>query len=267
VKLLQERLTLHGFTCTADGSFGSGTESKVIHFQQAHNLGSDGVVGDKTWEWLLSNPTMVLPPPEPLPEVLVHLKSLGHKVVWKGDYHLNLFGIRNPNSKANSFDDILGCAYTEGGFWRVHYWPGTTDPGTYYLMDKSKWYGDAGVAILAEGQYLDVWKIDLHGGKYEALCQRNGAVRIYRDNDLDNVLDYDPATIRETSSSGINLHASSSDPYNATSTKTAVEAWSAGCQVHATTAGFREMMELARKQVDKLGLDTFTYTLLKRWFP
>ena len=163
VKLCQERLTLHGYACAADGVFGSGTESLVIQFQRAKGLGADGVVGDNTWAALDAAPRDVSPP-GPLPEVLVHLKSLGHKIKWKGDYHLNLFGIRSANPKAGSFDDTLGCAYTEKGMWRVHYWPGTTDPGSYYLTDKTKWYGPDGVAILAEGQYEDVWKIDLHGG-------------------------------------------------------------------------------------------------------
>jgi len=265
VKLCQERLTAHGYPTAADGDFGSGTEALVMQFQQAKKLGADGIVGPGTWDALLATPGASAPPPEPLPDVLRQIVKLGLKIKWAGDYHLNLFGIRNSNAKANSFDDTLGCAYTVKGMWRVHYWPGTTDPGTYYLMDKTKWYGPDGVAILAEGQYEDVWKIDLHGGKYEALCQRNGAVRIYRDNDLDNILDYDPATIKSTSSSGINLHASSSDPYNANSTKTEVSAWSAGCQVHARTDGFREMMELARKQVTELGIDTFTYTLMRAW--
>ena len=38
-----------------------------------------------------------------------------------------------------------------------------------------------------------------------------------------------------------------------------------GCQVHARLDGFNEMMELARKQIDVLGIDVFTYTLMDRW--
>lgn len=126
--------------------------------------------------------------------------------------------------------------------------------------------GPEGVAILAEGQYEDVYKIDLHAGKYEALCQRNGKVRLYRDKDLDTILDFDPATLKESTGSGINIHASVSDPYNSKVIKTEVGAWSAGCQVHANTAGFTEMMSLARKQVNTLGINTFTYTLMKQWW-
>jgi hypothetical protein len=264
VKIAQGRLTFHGYPVAADGVFGSGTEAKVMQFQQAKGLPSDGIVGPKTWDALFIALVPEVQPPEPLPEVLAHIKSLGFKIKWAGDNHLHLFGIRNPNAQANSFDDILGCAYTEKGLWRVHYWPGTTDPGTYYLTDKAKWFGPGGVAILAEGQYEDAYEIGIHKG-YEALVQR-GKLRIYLDSDLDNVLDFDPATLKDTSTAGINIHASVSDPYNTSATKTQVGAWSAGCQVHARTDGFCEMMELARKQVNVAGISKFTYTLMKRWW-
>ena len=257
VKLCQERLTVHGYPCAADGVFGSGTEALVMQFQRARGLVVDGVVGPGTWDALLAAPASAPPPPEPLPDVLRQIISLGHRVVWRGDYHLNLFGIRNPNTRADSFDDVLGCAYTVRGMWRVHYWPGTTDPGAYYLQNPMN---ASGTAILVEGQYPDVWKIDLHGGEYEALCQRNGNVRVYRDGDRDKVIECDPKTIA-TGSYGINIHRSST-----TGQSTSVGKWSAGCQVHARLDGFNEMMDLARRQRDVLGIDTFTYTLMKQWW-
>lgn len=258
VVLCQERLNVHSFPCTVDGIFGSATESQVMHFQQAKGLAADGIVGPKTWEALLAAPTEAeVPPPQPLPVVLQHLLSLGHKVVWTGDYHLNLFGIRNPNAQANSFDDILGCAWTEKGMWKVAYWPGTTDPGTYYLENPMN---VSGTAILVPGQYIDTWMIGLHGGKYEALCQLGDKVKVYRDANKDAVLDHDPESIAE-GWFGINLHRSST-----AGESTTVDKWSAGCQVHARLDGFNEMMELARKQVDLLGHDKFTYTLMDQWW-
>jgi hypothetical protein len=265
VKLCQERLTAHGYDCTADGVFGSGTEAKVIAFQKAAKVGADGIVGPHTWSLLLADTSPEREAPLPLPPVLAQMQKLGHKIMCEGDYHLNLFGIRSPNKVANSFDDIMGCAYLVNGMWRVHTWPATTDPGTHYLENKDKWYGPAGVAILAPGQYVDVYKIDTHVS-YEALCQRNGAVRIYRDDDLDNELDFDEATLKSGEWIGINLHASTSHPYSTGVDKTKVGPWSAGCQVHATVGGFLDMMELAHKQVEVLGRDTFTYTLMKQWW-
>jgi len=253
VKTCQERLTVHGFICIADGQFGSGTEAKVIQFQSSRGLGADGIVGQQTWAALLAAP-LSSAPPGPLPLPLQHMKSLGYVIPWKGDHHLTLFGYRNPKGRVNSFDDILGAAYTENGLWRVHYWPGTTDPGLFPLQSPSN---PNGTAILVEDQYLDVYKIDLHGGKYEALCQRNGDVRVYRDKNKNSAMDADPATIQK-GRFGINIHRSSSS-----GSSTQVDRWSEGCQVHALTAGFDEMMHLAHEQVRVCKIETFSFTLMR----
>ena len=155
--------------------------------------------------------------------------------------------------RSNSFDDVLGCAYTDKGLWRVHYWPGTCDPGTFYRKNPMN---VRGTAILVEDQYVDAWEIGLHGGAYEALVQR-GQVRVYRDANRNEILDLDPGTI-QPGLFGINIHRST-----ASGESTEVDKWSAGCQVHARTDGFNDMMALARRQVDSLGIKTFTYTLMK----
>jgi hypothetical protein len=49
----QYLLRARGYGVTADGAFGSGTESAVRSFQTAQNLVSDGVVGANTWEKLI----------------------------------------------------------------------------------------------------------------------------------------------------------------------------------------------------------------------
>jgi peptidoglycan hydrolase-like protein with peptidoglycan-binding domain len=50
VTALQQRLTALGYdTGTADGNFGSGTQTAVMNFQRAKNLPADGVVGATTW--------------------------------------------------------------------------------------------------------------------------------------------------------------------------------------------------------------------------
>lgn len=56
VKLLQRRLIANGFvTGAADAYFGPKTEEAVIQFQLSHGLVADGIVGDKTWDALLSS--------------------------------------------------------------------------------------------------------------------------------------------------------------------------------------------------------------------
>jgi peptidoglycan hydrolase-like protein with peptidoglycan-binding domain len=50
VVALQQRLTALGFnTGTADGSFGTGTQTAVMNFQKAKNMPADGIVGATTW--------------------------------------------------------------------------------------------------------------------------------------------------------------------------------------------------------------------------
>ena len=49
---LQRALQAAGCHVTIDGNFGPGTETAVRQFQKNHGLGSDGIVGQKTWSAL-----------------------------------------------------------------------------------------------------------------------------------------------------------------------------------------------------------------------
>lgn len=199
------------------------------------------------------------------PSVLDRIESLGYAVFDGGPYDLNLFGIRSKHRTANEFDDMIGCAYLDGKTWRVQYWPATTDPGT--LNGELATKNPKGAAILAPGQYRGAYEIGLHGStKYKALVQRGAPVTVYRDATGDTRLDFDPATL-ETGYFGINIHASSSHPYDDNKESSQVGGWSEGCQVHATSAGFRSMMSLCDKQQEYHPTWTrYTYTLLDQWW-
>lgn len=54
VRLLQNALTVRGFSCTADGVFGKLTFEQVKMFQWSRGLTIDGVVGPFTWKALFS---------------------------------------------------------------------------------------------------------------------------------------------------------------------------------------------------------------------
>ena len=124
--------------------------------------------------------------------VLDRVKSLGYAVFDNGDYDLNIVGVRKKQGAvANTFDDVLHCIFKVNGQWRDYFWPITTEPGHHYMMSKDKQLNPAGTAILVPGQYRGVYKIDKHGkSRYEALCERNGKVKVWRDGDLDSEHDY-----------------------------------------------------------------------------
>jgi len=112
-----------------------------------------------------------------------------------------------------------------------------------------------GTALLVPNQYKGVYKLDLHQGKYEALCQRLGDVSVYRDNDRDMILDFDPKTI-DTGRFGINIHRS-----NPHTESHQVGKWSAGCQVFKEAKSYNDFISICKKASEIWG-NKFSYTLL-----
>ena len=184
--------------------------------------------------------------------------SKGYK--WFADdanksYDVNIVGVRNnapsvAKKVTNVFDDHLTLSFKdEKGAWQFYCWMATCDPGKKGVME---FHNKNGVARLVPGQYRGVWKIDLHQGKYEALCQRNGNVTVWRDANKDLIFE---ETKTDTGMFGINIHKASKD------TKF-VENWSEGCQVFKRTQDFNEFMRIC-KEASKIHGNHFTYTLLE----
>ena len=194
-----------------------------------------------------------------LPPILDRVQALGHKVFTKGAYNLNIIGIRSAERKANSFDDLLCCAYRDeaDGAWIVRYWQVTTDPGRFTLANPEVYGRKEGTAIICEGQYRGAYKLDMHRGKYVALCQRSAPIKVYRDNNLDDVIDMDPDTIQE-GFFGCNIHKAGTH-------STRVDKWSAGCTVFARSKDFDLFIDLCRRQIETHPnwKPTFTYTVIK----
>ena len=167
------------------------------------------------------------------------------------DFDLNIIGLRNPNGTTNKFDDLLFVVFKLEGQWIQHVFKCTTDPGLYHLKNPSR---VAGTAIMMHPQQCrSVYKLDLHGGRYLALCQRNGKVKCWRDLNKDNVLDMDGNYLGY----GINIHRASA--YRETEE---VNRYSAGCTVIQNPDDFAVFIEACKMQVEHNGWDTFTYTLL-----
>lgn len=178
----------------------------------------------------------------------------GYAYFKKGNYNLNIIGVRSnqDNKITNKYDDCLVVIYNTNTGWKRQIYTITTEPGLKYMQapDNAK-----GTAILAPGQYKGTYKIDKHRGKYDALCQRNKVVKVYRDNNKNNIYDYKPETI-DTGMFGINIHRS-----NEFWTRTTVDGYSAGCQVFNDPKEFNSFMLLAKKSAAIYG-NSFTYTLI-----
>ncbi len=170
-------------------------------------------------------------------------------------YDVNIVGIRNnapsvADKVTNVFDDRLTISFKdEKGVWQFYSWIATTDPGKKGVIE---FHNNRGVARLVPGQYRGAWKIDKHQGKYDALCQRNGNVTVFRDANRNLLFE---ESVTDTGMFGINIHKAGRD-------STWVENWSEGCQVFKRVVDFDAFMSICRK-ASKIHRNAFSYTLLE----
>lgn len=283
VVTLQRRLCTHLTDLRSDdfvdGDFGPSTELQVKRFQRSKRLSADGVVGKSTWTELQREPSPTVSSPAgataasadrkeaakaaspargggALAERLFRaLKRKGYVTLDDSKpYHLNIVGIRSPSTTIGHFDDRLIVAYRDdAGHQHADEYPITTDPGEYYTQ--TKLLNKAGAAILVPGQYKDSYKLGKHQGKYEALCQLGGKVKVWRDGNKDATLDR--AGSIDEGWFGINIHRAASS-----GTTAKVGRYSAGCQVFQRADDFNVFMAAVKKSVAIRG-NQFTYTLLE----
>ena len=180
-------------------------------------------------------------------------KEKNYAFFTKGNYNLNIIGVRSPNQVANSFDDYMLVIYKKNNSWVINEFTITTDAGLYWLENPMN---KKGTALLVPNQYRSTYKLDGHGRtRYEALCQRLANVEVYRDDNKDKILDYDDAT-KEWGMFGINIHRS--HPYHE---KDTVDKYSAGCQVFQSIYEYNDFMALCNTSSRLYG-NSFTYTLV-----
>src|SRR5210317_55472 len=187
------------------------------------------------------------------PEILDRVEENGF-VTFDGVFDLNLIGLRSPQQIANAFDDwFFVVCRGEDGLWHQWIFPCTTDAGLYWLQNPSNVLGTA--IMVHPQQARGVYKLDLHAGKYLALCQRNGSVKVWRDNNKDEILDRGGEELEGYF--GINIHRASSHRV-----LDDVERYSAGCTVIQDPDDFDQLIELCHKQINTIGVESFTYTLI-----
>lgn len=180
------------------------------------------------------------------------VKSKGY--VWfngSKDYDVNVVGVRNSSTLSkvtNLFDDKITLSYKVNGEWFFHSWDATTEPGKKGVM---QFHNSGGVARLVPNQYRSTYKVSMHQGKYQALCQRLKNVTVWRDKNRDMNFD---EIIQDTGMFGINIH-------KAGTVSNFVENWSEGCQVFKRTKDFNDFMVLINRAKEIHG-NHFTYTLI-----
>lgn len=181
-----------------------------------------------------------------------NLQNIFKQKGYTWDKDINIIGMRNKstNKVTNKFDDVLYVAYNYMGISYFKEFAITTDPGKYYMQIHL--LNPLGTAILVEGQYVNIYGIRLHQGKYEALCQTWGAVKLFRDGNLNDIYDF----VNEMSdpNSGINIHCAGEDSIN-------IDNWSAGCQVFKRKKDFLEFMRIVNLFKSSKN-NKFTYTLI-----
>jgi hypothetical protein len=185
------------------------------------------------------------------PSILRRVESMGYKIFTGKDHDLNLIGVRSPGRTPGRFDDMFHCVYKERGEWIEERYVCTTDASLEQHLNPGN---EKGVAVLKPGQYRGVWRLDSHRGKYLALCQRNGEVTVYRDNNRDNKTDY---LTEDTGYFGINIHRA-----HELRLVDSTRYYSAGCQVLQHPADFARLMALCRMQI-AMGYKSFSYTLIE----
>lgn len=169
------------------------------------------------------------------------IKKKGYAYFEKGDYNVNIVGIRNSSTGkrvTNQFDDLMTLSYKVNGEWVFHVWQCTVDNGD-------------GSARLVEGQYRGSFTIGLHRGKYKALKQCK-PLKVYRDWNLKDGT-YDESKIYDDVS-GLNVHMAGVD-------STLVNNWSEGCQVLKRKKDFLQFMRIIL-EAEKIHGKLFTYTLI-----
>ena len=153
------------------------------------------------------------------------------------NFNLNIVNIRSNNKEAGKFDDTQVVFWFYNKVLNKMIFDVTVDPGIPYLL---KPIMPKGTAIVVPGQYINVWQLGKHKGKYDALVQINN-ITIVRDNNKDMLLDIN-SDFRDTGLFGINCHRASSFGI-----EEFVGVYSAGCVVHKDPVQYNKLIKVCKE--------------------
>lgn len=183
---------------------------------------------------------------------------------------LKITGIRTNNLIASAFNDYFAYCWEVGGVPKFFACLGTTHPGAYYLEHPMN---PAGAAVVIPGYYKDVWRLGVHKQNplNRALVQVNEFM-IWRDNNGKNLLprmeckngswqawDSNNTILPPTKSGLAGIEHHGTKPNWAHGLE--IGKWSAGCQVVENWECKERVMDLAERQKNGSGIETFCYAL------
>lgn len=147
-----------------------------------------------------------------------------------------LLGVRSNEDLPNVFDDKI---YFFEGERFICVTSATTNPGTTVLRSFERFNAKGAAVLVADQWYYNVWTRGMHQGKVPGLLQLGSRVKVWRDNNK-NDKSGDTGEIQE-GFFGINFHPNTHD-FNAKTTGTLVNGWSAGCQVVNNMERYRQII-------------------------
>ncbi|MBD5584413.1 MAG: hypothetical protein HDQ88_04975 [Clostridia bacterium] len=183
-------------------------------------------------------------------------KAKQYQIFDKGQYNLNIWGVRCDTENTKEFNDLMLVFYKEpisgaATKWVIKAFSITTDPSDLNLINP---INSKGCAILKEGQYISAFKLGLHKGDYKALVQ-NTPLPLYRDFDKNDKLNISGKYNYEMA--GINIHRASKWKISRM-----IGLYSAGCQVFESVRDYEDQFMPLVEQAAFLYGKLFSYTLI-----
>ncbi|HAS43463.1 MAG TPA: hypothetical protein DCS93_23485 [Microscillaceae bacterium] len=202
------------------------------------------------------------------------LKRKGYKF-YEEEGKVNLIAVRMDDVFDNKFSDKLFVIQKVKGKTEMKEIPWTTMPGLYGkngVYDpittpeyNSDWSiaekNTTGVAVMAEGQYVDQYKFTQRGhiGRYPELVQA-GSIKHYRDANKDKKFDRGKVYDGPNGWPGLFIHHMSPLGVNSDNVNSKGAAWSIGCQ-GAPEPEFKKLFPYVKHHKDN-NHGAITYTLL-----